>query len=140
MTGSNDAIGNLLVDIQQPTAFGQRAGAAHGEQHHSSELSRQYPTSLVCAAWSWLLYKYSGEEQVCAAFVTSDLPDNVRPLIAHFHQRDRLVSEWIAEVGSSCDSQSASAVLTDETRHALFSSLLIAGDAASLPEAVQKWR
>lgn len=138
MTGSNDVIENLLADIQQPTAFGQRAGAAHGEQRHSGELSQPYPASLVCAAWSWLLYKYSGEEQVCAAFVTPDLPDSVRPLIAHFQQRDRLVSEWIAEMGSSCDPQPAPAVLTAETLHALFSSVLIVGDIASLPEAVQK--
>ncbi|RYC47043.1 amino acid adenylation domain-containing protein [Pectobacterium zantedeschiae] len=138
MTESNDIIGTLLADIQQPTAFGQRVGAAHGEQRHSSELSRQYPASLVCAAWSWLLYKYSGEELVCAALVTSDLPDSVRPLVAHFQRRDRLVSEWIAEVGASCDPQPAPAVLTAETLHTLFSSVLIVGDIASLPVVTQK--
>nr|UKE82656.1 hypothetical protein KXZ65_14835 [Pectobacterium sp. PL152] len=26
MTGSNEAVGNPLADIQQPTAFGQRVG------------------------------------------------------------------------------------------------------------------
>ncbi|MEQ9887767.1 amino acid adenylation domain-containing protein [Pectobacterium zantedeschiae] len=138
MTESNDVIGTLLADIQQPTAFGQRVGAAHGEQRHSSELSRQYPASLVCAAWSWLLYKYSGEELVCAALVTSDLPDSVMPLVAHFQRRDRLVSEWIAEVGASCDPQPAPAVLAAETLHALFSSVLSVGEMASLPVVTQK--
>nr|WED67787.1 AMP-binding protein [Pectobacterium colocasium] len=138
MTGSNEAVGNPLADIQQPTAFGQRVGAAHGEQRHSSELSRQYPTPLVSAAWSWLLYKYSGEEPVCAALVASDLPDHVRPLIAHFHQRDRLVSDWIAAVGSACNPQSAPEIPPTETQHALFSSLLIVGDMASLSVVVQK--
>lgn len=127
MTGNDEAVENPLADIQQPTAFGQRVGAAHGEQCHSSELPRQYPTSLVSAAWSWLLYKYSGEEQVCAALVKCDLPDHVRPLIAHFHQRDRLVSEWIAAVGSLCDPLSAPEIPAADTQHALFSSLLIVG-------------
>ncbi|WP_258034900.1 AMP-binding protein, partial [Pectobacterium odoriferum] len=138
MTVNDEIVGNPLADIQQPTAFGQRVGAAHGEQRHSSELIKHYPASLVSAAWSWLLYKYSGEEQVCAALVTADLPDNVRPLIAHFQQRDRLVSEWIAAVGSSCDPQSASELLTADIQHALFSSLLIVGEMASLPVVVQK--
>ncbi|MBA0206018.1 amino acid adenylation domain-containing protein [Pectobacterium aroidearum] len=138
MTGSNEAVVNPLVEIQQPTAFGQRVGAAYGEQRHSSELSRQYPTPLVSAAWSWLLYKYSGEEQVCAALVTSDLPDHVRPLIAHFHQRDRLVSDWIAAVGSACDPLPVSEVSAAAPQHALFSSLLIVGDMASLSVVVQK--
>ena len=51
MTGNDEAVGNPLADIQQPTAFGQRAGAAHGEQRHSSELIKHYPSSLVSAAW-----------------------------------------------------------------------------------------
>ncbi|WP_225181539.1 amino acid adenylation domain-containing protein [Pectobacterium aroidearum] len=138
MTGSNEAVMNPLAEIQQPTAFGQRVGAAYGEQRHSSELSREYPTPLVSAAWSWLLYKYSGEEQVCAALVTSDLPDHVRPLIAHFHQRDRLVSDWIAAVGSACDPLPVSEVSAAAPQHALFSSLLIVGDMASLSVVVQK--
>ncbi|WP_233981388.1 amino acid adenylation domain-containing protein [Pectobacterium versatile] len=138
MTGNDEAVENPLADIQQPTAFGQLVGAAHGEQRHSSELIKHYPASLVSAAWSWLLYKYSGEEQVCAAFVTADLPDNVRPLIVHFQRRDRLVSEWIAAVGSSCDPQSASELLAADIQHALFSSLLIVGEIASLPVVVQK--
>ncbi|MBA5203899.1 amino acid adenylation domain-containing protein [Pectobacterium aroidearum] len=138
MTGSNEAVMNPLAEIQQPTAFGQRVGAAYGEQRHSSELSREYPTPLVSAAWSWLLYKYSGEEQVCAALVTSDLPDHVRPLIAHFHQRDRLVSDWIAAVGAACDPLPVSDVSAAAPQHALFSSLLIVGDMASLSVVVQK--
>ncbi|MBG0749923.1 MULTISPECIES: amino acid adenylation domain-containing protein [Pectobacterium] len=138
MTGSNEAVVNPLAEIQQPTAFGQRVGAAYGEQRHSSELPREYPTPLVSAAWSWLLYKYSGEEQVCAAFVASDLPDHVRPLIAHFHQRDRLVSDWIAAVGSACDPLPVSEVSAAAPQHALFSSLLIVGDMASLSVVVQK--
>lgn len=138
MTGSNEAVVNPLVEIQQPTAFGQRVGAAYGEQRHSSELSQEYPTPLVSAAWNWLLYKYSGEEQVCAAFVASDLPDHVRPLIAHFHQRDRLVSDWIAAVGSACDPLPVSEVSAAAPQHALFSSLLIVGDMASLSVVVQK--
>ncbi|MEQ9942483.1 amino acid adenylation domain-containing protein [Pectobacterium aroidearum] len=138
MTGSNEAVVNPLAEIQQPTAFGQRVGAAYGEQRHSSELSREYPTPLVSAAWSWLLYKYSGEEQVCAAFVASDLPDHVRPLIAHFHQRDRLISDWIAAVGSACDPLPVSDVSVAAPQHALFSSLLIVGDMASLSVVVQK--
>ncbi|WP_409160458.1 amino acid adenylation domain-containing protein [Pectobacterium sp. B2J-2] len=138
MTGSNEAVESPLADIQQPTAFGQRVGAAQGEQRHSCELPRPYPTSLVSAAWSWLLYKYSGEEQVCAALVTAALPDNVRPLIAHFHQRDRLVSAWIAEVGLSCELQSAPERQRAETLHALFSSLLIVGEIASFPDSLKK--
>lgn len=138
MTGSNEAVVNPLAEIQQPTAFGQRVGAAYGEQRHSSELSQEYPTPLVSAAWNWLLYKYSGEEQVCAAFVASDLPDHVRPLIAHFHQRDRLVSDWIAAVGSACDPLPVSEVSAAAPQHALFSSLLIVGDMASLSVVVQK--
>ncbi|MER3384157.1 amino acid adenylation domain-containing protein [Pectobacterium aroidearum] len=138
MTGSNEAVVNPLAEIQQPTAFGQRVGAAYGEQRHSSELPREYPTPLVSAAWSWLLYKYSGEEQVCAAFVASDLPDHVRPLIAHFHQRDRLISDWIAAVGSACDPLPVSDVSLAAPQHALFSSLLIVGDMASLSVVVQK--
>ncbi|MEH2920573.1 amino acid adenylation domain-containing protein [Samsonia erythrinae] len=137
MTGSHEVIGNRLADIQQPTAFGQRVGAAQGEQRHSSELSQQYPASLVSVAWSWLLYKYSGEEQVCTAFVTSELPDNVIPLIVHFYQRDRLVSDWIAEVGSLCDPHAAPEIPATETRHALFSSLLIVGAIASQPAVAQ---
>ncbi|WP_350315697.1 amino acid adenylation domain-containing protein [Pectobacterium aroidearum] len=138
MTGSNEAVVNPLAEIQQPTAFGQRVGAAYGEQRHSSELPREYPTPLVSAAWSWLLYKYSGEEQVCAALVTSDLPDHVRPLIAHFHQRDRLVSDWIAAVGAACDPLPVPEVSAAAPQHALFSSLLIVGDMASLSVVVQK--
>jgi amino acid adenylation domain-containing protein len=138
MTGSNEAVVNPLAEIQQPTAFGQRVGAAYGEQRHSSELSQEYPTPLVSAAWNWLLYKYSGEEQVCAAFVASDLPDHVRPLIAHFHQRDRLVSDWIAAVGSACDPLPVSEVSAAAPQHALFSSLLLVGDMASLSVVVQK--
>ncbi|QPI42563.1 MULTISPECIES: amino acid adenylation domain-containing protein [Pectobacterium] len=138
MTGSNEAVVNPLAEIQQPTAFGQRVGAAYGEQRHSSELPREYPTPLVSAAWNWLLYKYSGEEQVCAAFVASDLPDHVRPLIAHFHQRDRLVSDWIAAVRSACDPLPVPEVSAAAPQHALFSSLLIVGDMASLSVVVQK--
>ncbi|KHN49491.1 amino acid adenylation domain-containing protein [Pectobacterium fontis] len=137
MTGSNENSGNTLADIQQPTAFGQRVEAAHGEQRHGIELHRQYPVSLVSAAWCWLLYKYSGEEQVCAALASTDLPDHVRPLIAQFQQRDRPVSEWIAEVGSLCDPQSAPVLLAAEAPHTLFSSLLIVGERAPLSAAVQ---
>ncbi|MFC3394238.1 amino acid adenylation domain-containing protein [Brenneria rubrifaciens] len=133
MTMCADEFNRQREDIQQPTAFGQRTGAADGTQRYACGLYRAYPVSLLAAAWSWLLYKYSGEEQVGAILQTRDAPREISPLIVDFRQREIPVSQWLSSVGNAAGRPVSQRVDPD-----LFSSLLTVGKVRPLPEVTQK--